>query len=89
MRFKVEGENRAAVTSGGDSIEGATEVRWYVNAATGTNYTITVTKSDNTVIGSVRVNGTDSGVLVKNPTDKIYASNAAVLLSPVNTRVRT
>ncbi len=91
MRYRLEGENRAAGTGTGDSstIEEASEVRWYVNAATGTNYTITVTKSDNTVIGSVRVNGTDSGVLVKNPTDKIYASNAAVLLSPVNTRVRT
>ena len=87
MRFKVEGENRAAVTSGGDSIEGATEVRWYVNAATGTNYTITVVNADDAVIGSLRVNGTDTGILVKNSTDKIYASNAAVLLTPVNTRV--
>ncbi len=89
MRFKVEGENRAAGTGTGTSsdVEGATEVRWYSDAATGTNYTITVTKSDNTVIGSIRVNGTDTGILVKSATDKIYASNAAVLLSPVNTRV--
>ena len=89
MRFKVEGENRAAGTGTGTSstIEGSTEVRWYANAATGTNYTITGTNSADVVIGSLRVNGTDSGILVKSATDKIYASNAAVLLSPVNTRV--
>ena len=91
MRFRLEGENRAAGTGTGSSstIEEASEVRWYSDVATGTNYTITVTKADNTVIGSIRVNGTDSGIIVKNPTDKIYASNANVLLSPVNTRVRT
>ena len=43
MRFKLEGENRAAGTGTGDSstIEDASEVRWHVNAATGTYYTIT------------------------------------------------
>ena len=89
MRYKLEGENRAAGTGTGDSstVEGATEVRWYVNAATGTNYTITVVTAAGATIGSLRVNGTDTGILVKGSTDKIYASNAAVLLSPVNTRV--
>ena len=39
MRYRLEGENRAAGTGTGDSstIEEASEVRWYVNAATGTN----------------------------------------------------
>ena len=89
MRYKLEGENRAAGTGTGDSstVEVASEGRSYVNAATGSNYTITVTKSDDTVLGSLRVNGTDTGILVKGATDKIYASNANVLLSPVNTRV--
>ena len=89
MRYRLEGENRAAGTGTGDSstIEEASEVRWYVNAATGTNYTITVVTAAGATIGSLRVNGTDTGILVKGSTDKIYASNAAVLLSPVNTRV--
>ena len=89
MRYKLEGENRAGGTGTGDSstVEGASEVRWYVNAATGTNYTITVVTAAGATIGSLRVNGTDTGILVKGSTDKIYASNAAVLLSPVNTRV--
>ena len=41
MRFKLEGANRAAGTGTGDSstIEDASEVRWHVNAATGTYYT--------------------------------------------------
>ena len=89
MRFKLEGENRAAGTGTGtsSSIEDASEVRWHVNAATGTYYTITVTNSADATIGSLRVNGATEGILVKSPSDKIYASNAAVLLSPVNTRV--
>jgi len=89
MRFKVEGENRAATGSGSpSSIEGATEVRWYSDRASGENSTISVTNAAGTVIGSIRVNGTETGIIVKAATDLMYCSSTAILFSPVNTRVK-
>ena len=89
MKYKLLGENRAATgSSSASDIERATEVRWYSDRATGENSTITVTNSSGTVLGSVRVNGTDSGIIVKGATDKMYSSSTAVLFSPVDTGAR-
>ena len=89
MRFRLEGENRAAPGSGAaTTCEEAHEVRWFSDRATGENSTITVTNASGTVLGSVRVNGTDSGVIVKAPSDKMYASSTSILFTPVNTRIK-
>tara|TARA_B100000131_G_scaffold312592_1_gene346856 strand:- start:229 stop:498 length:270 start_codon:yes stop_codon:yes gene_type:complete len=89
MRFKAEGASAAAGTSSGASsnVELATEVLVVNTAASGTVHLVTVTNSSGTTLGSFNLPGQSDVVLVKGSSDKIFAANAAVTLTPINTRV--
>ena len=88
MRFKVEGTTNAAPTTTGTAttVESASEVSVFNNSTTAYAVAI-VTAASGTVVGNITVAGGERLILKKEPTWAIYAANAAVLLSPVNTRV--
>ena len=88
MRFKVEGTTGAAPTGTGtaSTVESASEVSVFNNSTTAYAVTI-VTAASGTVVGNITVAGGERLVLKKEPTWAIYAANAAVMLTPVNTRV--
>ena len=88
MRFKVEGTTNAAPTTTGTAttVESASEVSVFNNSTTA--YAVAIlTAASGTVVGNVTMAGGERLIIKKEPTWAIYAANAAVMLTPVNTRV--
>ena len=54
-------------------------VRLHNTAATGTEYLVTLEESGGTDIGTFSLDGSDTVIIRKASTDKIFAANAAVL----------
>lgn len=64
----------------GSSNVGTSEfVRLHNTAATGTEYLVTLNSSDGTDIGTFSLDGSDTVIIRKDATDKIFAANAAVV----------
>ena len=73
-------EAALGINTGAASNIGTTEfVRLHNTAATGTEYLVTLEEADNTDIGTFSLDGSDTVIIRKNPTDKLFAANAAVL----------
>ena len=73
-------EAALGVNTGAASNIGATEfIRLHNTAATGTEYLVTLEQSDGTDIGTFSLDGSDTVIIKKNPTDQLFAGNAAVL----------
>ena len=58
-------------------------VRLHNTAATGTEYLVTLEESDGTDIGTFSLDGSDSVIIKKEPTDQLFAADAAVLACSV------
>ena len=69
------GINTGAASNIGTSIF----VRLHNTAATGTEYLVTLEESGGTDIGTFSLDGSDTVIIRKNPTDQLFAGNAAVL----------
>ena len=54
-------------------------VRLHNTAATGTEYLVTLEESDGTDIGTFSLDGSDTVIIKKAPSDQLFAANAAVL----------
>ena len=66
--------------TGAASNIGTTEfVRLHNTAATGTEYLVTLEQSDGTDIGTFSLDGSDTVIIKKASSDKLFAANAAVL----------
>ena len=73
-------EAALGVNTGAASNIGTTEfVRLHNTAATGTEYLVTLEESGGTDIGTFSLDGSDTVIIRKNPTDQLFAANAAVL----------
>ena len=73
-------EAALGVNTGAASNIGTTEfVRLHNTAATGTEYLVTLEESGGTDIGTFSLDGSDTVIIKKNPTDQLFAANAAVL----------
>ena len=73
-------EAALGVNTGAASNVGTTEfVRLHNTAATGTEYLVTLEQSDGTDIGTFSLDGSDTVIIKKAPSDKLFAANAAVL----------
>ena len=73
-------EAALGVNTGAASNIGTTEfVRLHNTAATGTEYLVTLEESDGTDIGTFSLDGSDTVIIRKAPTDQLFAANAAVL----------
>ena len=73
-------EAALGVNTGAASNIGTTEfVRLHNTAATGTEYLVTLEESGGTDIGTFSLDGSDTVIIKKNPTDQLFAANAAIL----------
>ena len=73
-------EAALGVNTGAASNIGTTEfVRLHNTAATGTEYLVTLEEADGTDIGTFSLDGSDTVIIKKAPSDKIFAADAAVL----------
>ena len=73
-------EAALGTNTGAASNVGTTEfVRLHNIAATGTEYLVTLEQSDGTDIGTFSLDGSDTVIIKKNPTDQLFAGNAAVI----------
>ena len=73
-------EAALGVNTGAASNIGTTEfVRLHNTAATGTEYLVTLEQSDGTDIGTFSLDGSDTVIIKKASSDKLFAANAAVL----------
>ena len=73
-------EAALGINTGAASNIGTTEfVRLHNTAATGTEYLVTLEESGGTDIGTFSLDGSDTVIIKKNPTDQLFAGNAAVL----------
>ena len=73
-------EAALGVNTGAASNIGTTEfVRLHNTAATGTEYLVTLEEAGGTDIGTFSLDGSDTVIITKNPTDQLFAANAAVL----------
>ena len=73
-------EAALGVNTGAASNIGTTEfVRLHNTAATGTEYLVTLEEADGTDIGTFSLDGSDTVIIRKAPTDQLFAANAAVL----------
>ncbi len=88
MRFKLEGATIAAPTTTGtaSTVESASEVSVLNNSTTAYAVTI-VTAASGTVIGTITLAGGERVNIVKDRAHALYSANAAVMLTPINTRV--
>ena len=77
-------EAALGINTGAASNIGTTEfVRLHNTAATGTEYLVTLEESDGTDIGTFSLDGSDTVIIKKEPTDQLFAANAAVLACSV------
>ena len=68
------------VNTGAASNVGTSEfVRLHNTAATGTEHLITLEQSDGTDIGTFSLDGSDTVIIRKATTDKLFAADAAVV----------
>ena len=65
--------------SGSSNIGSSEFVRLHNTAATGTEYLITLNASDGTDLATFTLDGSDTVIIRKRTTDKLFAANAAVL----------
>ena len=65
--------------SGSVNVGSSEFVRLHNTAATGTEYLVTLNSSDGTDLGTFTLDGSDTVIIRKNASDKIFAANAAVL----------
>ena len=73
-------EAALGTNTGAASNIGTTEfVRLHNTAATGTEYLVTLEESDGTDIGTFSLDGSDTVIIKKESSDKLFAANAAVL----------
>ena len=73
-------EAALGVNTGAASNIGTTEfVRLHNTAATGTEYLVTLEQSDGTDLGTFSLDGSDTVIIKKAPSDKLFAADAAVL----------
>ena len=73
-------EAALGINTGAASNIGTTEfVRLHNTAATGTEYLVTLEESGGTDIGTFSLDGSDTVIIKNNPTDQLFAGNAAVL----------
>jgi len=73
-------EAALGTNTGAASNIGTTEfVRLHNTAATGTEYLVTLEQSDGTDLGTFSLDGSDTVIIKKAPSDKLFAANAAVL----------
>ena len=78
-------EAALGTSSGAASNVGSSEfVRLHNTAATGTEYLVTLEESGGTDIGTFSLDGSDTVVIRKASTDKLFAANAAVLACGVH-----
>ena len=85
-------EAALGVNTGAASDIGTTEfVRLHNTAATGTEHLITLEQSDGTDIGTFSLDGSDTVIIRKATTDKLFSADAAVVacgvrvITPVQT----
>ena len=73
-------EAALGTSTGAASNVGTSEfVRLHNIAATGTEYLVTLEQSDGTDLGTFSLDGSDTVIIKKEPSDKLFAANAAVL----------
>ena len=73
-------EAALGVNTGAASNIGTTEfVRLHNTAATGTEYLVTLEQSDGTDLGTFSLDGSDTVIIKKEPSDQIFAANAEVI----------
>ena len=73
-------EAALGTSSGASSNVGSSEfVRLHNTAATGTEYLVTLEESGGDDIGTFSLDGSDTVIIQKEATDKLFAGNAAVL----------
>ena len=78
-------EAALGTSSGAASNVGSREfVRLHNTAATGTEYLVTLEESGGTDIGTFSLDGSDTVIIRKASTDKLFAANAAVLACGVH-----
>ena len=81
MIFKpVTTEAALGTSTGAASNVGSSEfVRLHNTAATGTEHLVTLEEAGGTDIGTFSLDGSDTVIIQKEATDKLFAANAAVL----------
>ena len=73
-------EAALGTNTGAASNVGTTEfVRLHNIAATGTEYLVTLEQSDGTDLGTFSLDGSDTVIIKKEPSDQLFAANASVL----------
>ena len=73
-------EAALGTNTGAASNVSSSEFVWLLNtAATGTEYLVTLEQADGTDIGTFSLDGSDTVIIKKAPTDQLFAANAAVL----------
>ena len=78
-------EAALGTSTGAASNVGTSEfVRLHNTAATGTEYLVTLEESDGTDLGTFSLDGSDTVIIRKYTTDKLFAANAAVLACGVD-----
>tara|TARA_R100001594_G_scaffold5347_1_gene16880 strand:- start:576 stop:884 length:309 start_codon:yes stop_codon:yes gene_type:complete len=65
-------------TSAASNVGSSEYVRLHNTAATGTEYLITLEESGGTDIGTFSLDGSETVIIFKEATDKLFAGNAAV-----------
>ena len=81
----VTTEAALGVNTGAASNVGSSEfVRLHNTAATGTEYLVTLEESGGDDIGTFSLDGSDTVIIRKAKTDKLFAENAAVLACGVS-----
>ena len=89
-RVQLMAATAAAPTTTGAAVtvSDANYVMIFNGAAAGTNPVVTlVTAASGTVLGTVSVGGGERIIIKKDPSEVLYAANAAVLLTKVNPNV--
>lgn len=66
-------------TAGASNVGSSEFVRLHNTAATGTEYLVTLEEAGGTDIGTFSLDGSDTVIIHKESTDKLFAANAAVL----------
>ena len=88
MRFKLEGASVVAPTAANAAItvENATEVSVFNNSTTA--YAVAIlTAASGSVVGNITLAGGERVNIVKDRAHAMYSANAAVMFTPINTRV--
>ena len=83
MKIKVLASEAACGvgTGNGSNFSSATHVRVFNDSTS--RYLVSVEDSSNTLIGTFHLNGGAAEIVVKNPSDEIFAEYAAVLAVPI------